>query len=126
MRCAECLECHLYKRNAALGATRKASIEANHALAKQFVEAALKEMKVGRKDLCASRFPEHIKLRRKLIRRMKDAGLGTVIISRAMGMNISTIRYWLNPEYRSYRLSSRREKYELQKNRQSASLGLAA
>lgn len=108
MRCAECSGCRLYKRNVAIVATRKASLDASRARAKQFVESALKEFRVGRKDLCESRFPEHTKLRRIVMRRMKDAGLGSIIIAQAMGMNVSTVRYWLNPGYRAARIERER------------------
>lgn len=124
MRCAECENCGLYKRNVSLLATRKATIEASRARAKQFVVDALKEFKVGRKDLCVSRFPEHTKLRRKLIRRMNAAGIGSKIISQAMEMNQSTIRYWLNPEYRAARLARKKKVCHPIAAHQSTSLAL--
>ena len=62
----------------------------------------LAEFKIGRSDLCRSRFAEHIKLRIVAVKRLHESGLGYTYIARVMGLHESSVRYWLKPQYRAH------------------------
>lgn len=68
--------------------------QTNAERARAAVTAMLAEFKVGREDLCRSRFAEHVKLRRIAVKRMRKMGLSQVLIAQALGVHESTVRYW--------------------------------
>ena len=65
------------------------------------IAAMISEFKIGRYDLLRSRLPGHVKCRRIAIERLHDLGLGHDAIAKAMGINPSTARYWLNANHRA-------------------------
>lgn len=70
--------------------------QANIERARVAVNALLAEFKVGREDLCRSRFPEHVRLRRIAIKRLRKMALSQTVIALAMQVHESSVRYWLN------------------------------
>ena len=70
-------------------------------LAKQSVTAMLAEFRVGREDLLRSKYKDHSRLRSIAIIRLHDAGFRDTTIAAAMGLNTSSVRYWVNAPYQA-------------------------
>ena len=73
--------------------------------ARKQINAILAEFRIGRFDLLKSKYPEHVKARAEAIKRLKASGLGGATIAEAMGIDKSTVRYWICPEYRARQLT---------------------
>jgi hypothetical protein len=73
---------------------------------KEIAQAYMAKRLIGREELFRSKFPEHVKKRKYLIRVLREAGLNQIEIARVMGRSPSSIRYWINPEYRERRLAA--------------------
>lgn len=80
--------------------------QTNEERARAAVTAMLAEFKVGREDLCHSRFAEHVKLRRIAVKRMRKMGLSQVLIARTLGVHESTVRYWVHGYRRVSKLTN--------------------
>lgn len=75
-------------------------------------------------DLFESRFSEHVALRAKCIRRLRDAGIGTHAAARAMCCDPQTIRYWACGERRNREIAKRILYYPKTKKFQALALAL--
>lgn len=65
------------------------------------VTAMLVEFKIARSDLCVSKFKEHVRARSIAIKRLHRLGFGYDTIANALNINVSSVRYWLSPDYRN-------------------------
>lgn len=73
---------------------------------KEIAKAYMAKRLIGPEELFFSKFPEHVKKRKHLIGVLQGAGLNQIEIARVMGRAPSSIRYWINPEYRERRLGA--------------------
>lgn len=95
--------------------------------ANRIIRETCEEHLVGRSDLMGhSTFPHLVNARRALIAKLTQAGFTITQMSRAIGRNRSTIRYWNVPEEREYRLGQmleygrRKRKHDLARNLQAS------
>lgn len=82
----------------------KSARQANVERARDAVNAMLAEFRVARSDLCRSRFPEHVRLRRIAINRLKKRALSQAVIAIALGLHECTVRYWLSDKRRNSKI----------------------
>lgn len=59
--------------------------------------------------------PGRVALRAKLIRRMSAEGLNNSEISRVLNISLGTVRYWLQEDFRKYKIRRRRVNHERSK-----------
>lgn len=89
------------------------------------INGMLAEFRIGREDLCHSRFREHIAKRRVAIKRLHAMGLGYVCIASAMKINESTVRYWLKPDHRLRSKANSRATYARRANQEVSIIDVA-
>lgn len=68
---------------------------------KEIAKAYMAKRLVGSEDLFRSKMPEHVEKRKYLIRLLLETGLYPIEISRIVGRNKDTVRYWIDPAYRA-------------------------
>jgi hypothetical protein len=68
--------------------------------ANEAVNGALKEFMISREALSKSRYPYHVKIRATIIKRLNAAGFNNATIGRVIGIDPSSVRCWIENEYR--------------------------
>jgi len=70
-------------------------------IGKAIVKQVILESGIGSKDFFGTSRTRHlVRARRKAIKRLKAAGFSDAATARIMKRNVSTVQYWLHPEYR--------------------------